>query len=322
MHLIMTSLFTSSPVLFVGRRALSLKLMSYTWILLLLVLCLLPPPVISVAGQEPQSSTPQSSTEVPPNPQVLVREVVQNGLRQARNDHIHWSYREIVRKDGRLETGEVCQTSSGTIDRLVAIDGQSLSAEQQNREDARIQAWLANVTEIRKERQKQREDSAKQGRMFAIFPDAFRYQYDGTEGGLVKLTFEPNPQFLPGSRQEEVFHHLEGTMWIDPDQKQLARIDGRLTSEVRFAGGLLGRLDKGGVFSVRFKEAVSGYWVITALDVEMNGKALLLKTISVQEKREFDDYRLVPDNLTLQQAAELLEKPASSPRQSAANTPK
>jgi hypothetical protein len=62
--------------------------------------------------------------------------------------------------------------------------------------------------------------------------------------------------------------------------------------------------------------------VVTALDVEMNGKALLFKTISVQEKREFDDYRLVPDNLTLQQAAEMLEKPLNSARQSAANTPK
>lgn len=315
MHLILTASFTSSHVLHIDRNAPSLRPMPYPRILPLFVVCLLPP--IAVAGQRPQFST-----EAPPNPQALVREVVQNGLRQARNDQIHWTYREAVRKDGHLETREVCQTNSGTIDRLVTIDDQPPSAEQQKREDARVQALLANTTETRRERQKQREDSARQGRMFATFPDAFRYKYAGTEGGLVKLTFEPNPQFVPGSRQEEVFHHLEGTMWIDPDQKQLARIDGRLTSEVKFAGGLLGRLDKGGVFSVRFKETDSGYWVVTALDVEMNGKALLFKTISVQEKREFDDYRLVPDNLTLQQAAEMLEKPVNSARQSAANTPK
>ena len=289
--------------------------MPYLRIVPLFVVFLLPP--IAVAGQ-----SPQFSAEAPPNPQALVREVVQSGLRQARNDQIHWTYRETVRKDGHFETREVCQTNSGTIDRLVAIDDQPLSAEQQKREDARVQALLANTSETRRERQKQREDSAKQGRMFATFPDAFRYKYAGTEGGFVKLTFEPNPQFVPGSRQEEVFHHLEGAMWIDPEQKQLARIDGRLTSEVRFAGGLLGHLDKGGVFSVRFKEADSGYCVMCALDVEMSGKALFFKTIAVQEKREFDDYRLVPDNLTLQQAAELLEKPVNSPRQSAANTPK
>ena len=281
------------------------------------LVCLLLSPAMAVTGQ---TSGPR--TELPSNPQALVREVVQNGLRYARNDQIHWSFREIIRKDGRVETHEICQTDAGTIDRLVAINDQPLSAEQQKHEDARLQELLANGSEIRRERQKQREDSAKQNRMFATFPDAFRYKYAGTQGGLVKLTFEPNPQFVPSSRQEEVFHHLEGTMWIDPDQKQLARIDGRLTSEVRFAGGLLGHLDKGGVFSVRFKQVDSGPWVMAALDVEMNGRALLFKTIAVQEKREFDDYRRVPDGLSLRQAAELLEKQPNSPRQSAANTTK
>ena len=281
------------------------------------LVCLLLSPAMAVAGQ---ISGPR--TELPSNPQTLVREVVQNGLRYARNDQTHWSFREIIRKDGRVETHEICQTDAGTIDRLVAINDQPLSAEQQKHEDARLQELLANGSEIRRERQKQREDSAKQNRMFATFPDAFRYKYAGTQGGLVKLTFEPNPQFVPSSRQEEVFHHLEGTMWIDSDQKQLARIDGRLTSEVRFAGGLLGHLDKGGVFSVRFKQVDSGPWVMAALDVEMNGRALLFKTIAVQEKREFDDYRRVPDGLSLRQAAELLEKQPNSPRQSAANTTK
>jgi hypothetical protein len=279
----------------------------------LVVVCLLLAP-----GQKPETST-----ELPPNPQVLVREVVQNGLRYARNDQIHWSFRETVRKDGRIETHEICQTNVGTIDRLIAIDGLPLSAEQQKHEDARIQAWLANGSEIRKEQQKQRQDSARQGRMFATFPEAFRYKYSGTEGGLVKLAFEPDPLFVPSSRQEEVFHHLEGTMWIEPNLKQLVRIDGELTSEVRFAGGLLGRLDKGGVFSVKFKEVDSGHWAMAELNVDMNGRALLFRTISVQERREFDDYHLVPNDLTPRQAAELLEKQANSSRQSAAaNTPK
>jgi hypothetical protein len=272
---------------------------------------------MAVAGQ-----TAELRTELPSNPRVLVREVVQNGLRHASNDRIHWSFREFVRRDGRVETHEICQTDAGAVDRLVAINGQPLSAEQQKREDARLQELLANPSEIRRERQKQREDSAKQDRMFATFPDAFRYEYAGNDGGLVKLTFQPNPQFVPSSRQEEVFHHLEGTMWIDPDQKQLARIDGRLTSEVKFAGGLLGHLDKGGVFSVRFKQVDSSNWTIAALDVEMNGRALLFKTIAVQEEREFDDYRRVPDGLTLEQAAQLIEKQPNSPRQSAANTTK
>jgi hypothetical protein len=310
-------LVTSSAVLLTLGEAPTLKPMPHAWILSLVLLSLLRPPTLAAAVQRSRDAA-----EAPANPQELVREVVENGLRRNNEDQTHWSYRELVRKDGRLETREVCQTNAGTIDRLIAINDQPLSAEQQRREDTRIQTLLADPIEIRKERQKQREDSAKQFRMFAMFPNAFRYQYAGTAGGLVKLEFQPNPQFVPSSRQEEVLHHLAGTMWIDPEQKQLARMDGRLISEVKFAGGLLGHLDKGGVFSVRFKELDSRDWVMAALEVNMSGKVLLFKTISVQEERDFDEYRRVPDNLSLRQAAEILGKQASSPRQSAANTSK
>lgn len=317
MHRIVPSSFTPSPVLFTGRSGSTLRPVQYTRILPLFAFFLLPPLANLVARPGPQSAA-----EVPSNPQVLVQEAVQNGLRQMNDTQVHWIFRETVRKDDRLETREICQTNAITIERLAAVNGQPLSPEQQRREDARVQALLSNASEIRKERQRQREDFLKQGRMFATFPDAFLYKYAGTDGDLVKLTFEPNPRFVPSSRQEEVFHHLEGTMWIDPRQKQLARIDGRLDSEVKFAGGLLGYLEKGGVFSVRFKGLSSGEWVMAALDVEMNGKAMLFKTISVQEQRQFDDYHRVPDNLSLKQGAELLEKQASSTQQTAANTSK
>ena len=246
--------------------------MPYARVISFILLCWLAVPAV-------RAQTSKVPNAVYPNPQDLVRQVVTNGVRLRETDQFHWSYREVVRKDGRLETHEVCQTSAGTLDRIIAIDNQPLSAEQQRREDARLQSLLASPGEMRKERQKQRDDASKQYRMFATFPDAFRYEYVGTEGRLLKLKFEPNPQFVPESRQEEVFHHLEGMMWIDPAQKQLARIDGRLTSEVRFAGGLLGHLDKGGVFSVKFKQLDSGQWLMAALQVNMSGKALFFKTI-------------------------------------------
>lgn len=316
MHLIFQPHVTPSAVLFARKLVPSLKPMPYVRIVAFALLALLGP---ALAGARVQESA--VAVEAQTSPQKLVREVVENG-RRLKEDPTYWTYRELVRKEGKLETHEICQTDAGTIDRLIATNNEPLSAEQQRREDARIRMLLANAAEIHRERQKQREDTAKQYGMFATFPDAFRYQYAGAEGRLIKLRFEPNPQFVPNTRQEEVFHHLEGTMWIDPEQKQLARIDGELTSEVKFAGGLLGHLDKGGVFSVRFRQVDSGRWLMAALQVNMNGKALLFKTISVHEEREFDDYRRVPGNLTLPQAAALLDRMPNSPKQTAANTSK
>jgi hypothetical protein len=45
---------------------------------------------------------------------------------------------------------------------------------------------------------------------------------------------------------------------------------------------------------------------MTGLDVNMQGKALLFKSISVQQKEIHSDFERVPDDLTLADAANLL----------------
>jgi hypothetical protein len=41
-----------------------------------------------------------------------------------------------------------------------------------------------------------------------------------------------------------VFHELTGEMWIDPARRRLVRMRGQLRANVKFAGGLLGYLQK------------------------------------------------------------------------------
>ncbi|MGE5726615.1 MAG: hypothetical protein ACM34G_15645, partial [Acidobacteriota bacterium] len=75
--------------------------------------------------------------------------------------------------------------------------------------------------------------------------------------------------------------------------------------EVKFAGGLLGHLDKGGTFNVKQSEIAPGVWDVTCMNIQMNGKALFFKTIAVREKDIRSDYRRVSSQLTLAQAADL-----------------
>ena len=87
-------------------------------------------------------------------------------------------------------------------------------------------------------------------------------------------------------------------------------IRGHLNREVKFGGGLLGHLDPGGRFDVQQTEVAPGYWELTRLDVEMKGKALFFKTISIQQKMRRSDFHRLSDDLTLSQAADLLQKRA------------
>jgi hypothetical protein len=64
---------------------------------------------------------------------------------------------------------------------------------------------------------------------------------------------------------------MEGEMTIDTKQQRLAALNGHLVEDVKFGGGLLGHLDKGGRFEVRQTEVAPGHWEMTALNVDMKG---------------------------------------------------
>ncbi len=150
---------------------------------------------------------------------------------------------------------------------------------------------------------------AEQGaRLFNILPDVFVFSYAGCQGDLVTLTFRPNPNFKPHSIETRVFHAMQGEMTVDTKQERLAAINGHLMEDVNFGGGLLGHLNKGGKFEVRQAEVAPGEWEMTVLGVDMKGKALLFKTVGMQENENHTDFHRVPDGLTLAEARDLLNR--------------
>ena len=67
---------------------------------------------------------------------------------------------------------------------------------------------------------------------------------------------------------------MQGTVLVDAEQRRLSAIDGKLTSEVKFFGGLFGHLEKGGTFNVEQKEVSPQVWEVSVMHVHMSGKAL------------------------------------------------
>src|SRR5579862_5140589 len=98
-----------------------------------------------------------------------------------------------------------------------------------------------------------------------MLPSAFEYRYAAQDGDLVRLDYSPNPAFKTPNREAEVFHHMQGSVWIDPSKKRIGKIEGRLTSEVKFGGGILGHLDPGGTFRFEQRDVGNGHWEMTNL---------------------------------------------------------
>ena len=236
----------------------------------------------------------------------LVKQVIYNEMHPAARSSVHWRYRLDKQVNGKQEARAVIETRSGSLDRLLMVAGRSLNAEQENAEAERMLRFASSVEEQRKAEQAREKDDQESRALLQKIPDAFEFKYVGESRETARITFAPNPQFRPSSREDKVLQHMAGEMWVDGNQKRLISMSGKLIDEVKFGGGLLGHLEKGGQFAVMRKEITPGDWELTELVVDMHGKALLFKSISVQQRETHTNFERVPNELTFTDAANLL----------------
>ena len=248
----------------------------------------------------------QSNLQLPPGD--LVKAVIHSELNPSSMTEVHWKYLLLKEVDGKQETREVVETKSGSLERLLTIAGRPLTASQQRDETERILRLSHDADEQLKLEQTHIKDAEQCDAFLKMVPEAFLFEYAGESGNSTKLVFKPNPAFRPSSREGRVLHEMAGEMWVDAKQQRLVRITGQLMSEVKFAGGLLGHLEKGGQFAVERTEVAPTHWEVTEMAVNMRGKALFFKTISVQQKELHRHFERLPDDLTISDAAALLLK--------------
>lgn len=242
------------------------------------------------------------------NPEQLIRETVANELTAEQNDHSLWRYLQTRTQGADTQLVAYVETPEGDIHRLVADNGRPLSTTELQKEDTRIHKLLERPKLVRRNAKKESEDGRQERKLLAMLPSAFQYRYVGQENNLIQLDFVPNPSFKPRRMEGRVFHHMRGSIWIDASQKRIARLDGTLTSEVKFADGLLGHLARGGTFLVEQKDLGKDRWELSQLKVNMNGKILFFKTINVQQNEQNSDFSPVSSGISLQEAAKLLKQ--------------
>jgi hypothetical protein len=239
-------------------------------------------------------------------PVDLARKVVTNELRVQNDEQSHWMYRLEKAESGRKQIQNIVETKNGSLVQLLSIDGHPLDAGQRRKENQRIQRLVSHPDEQRKLQQASNKKTEQGARLFRITPDVFVFSYASRQGDLVTLNFTPNPTFQPPSLEARVFHCMEGEMTVDAKQERVVAFNGHLMDDVKFGFGVLGHLDRGSTFEIGQTEVIPGHWEMTALHVNMKGKALLFKTIGVQVTENHCDFHRVPDDLTLEEAADIL----------------
>lgn len=256
----------------------------------------------------PQTVTTLPDPLLPKDATEYVRQTVQRELDASRNDHSHWRYR-IHREDEKgSQDRDVVDTKEGQLARTLLINGLPLTGEQRANDETRMKKLVEDPSERAKRAKREKDDEDRLIQMFKAIPEAFIFKYEGADQGQIRLSFFPNPHYDAPNRELQVFRSLGGTMWIDRAAGRLARMDGTLFEDVTFGWGLLGRLNKGGTFSVIQDRVGDDHWEIVSLNVKMSGHAVVFKSINVKQKQSMTGFHRVSDDLTMAQAYRLLEK--------------
>jgi hypothetical protein len=248
----------------------------------------------------------------------LVRATVQNEIKASANPTARHMFASLKQTANGSQTKLYCETNEAMAGMAIAFDGKPLTAQQRQAEEARLEQLKNSPAELVKKRQREKEDADRVTRIVRAMPDAFLFEYDGTERGrpglgregdeLIRLNFRPNPKYEPPSKVEQVLTGMQGNLLVDANRRRIARIDGILFKEVSFGWGILGHLDKGGHFLVEQGDVGDGSWDMQRMGLTFTGKLLLFKRLDIRSTETFSDFRSVPAALTFAQGVDLLKK--------------
>jgi len=189
------------------------------------------------------------------------------------------------------------------ISTLVAKDGKPLSADDQRKENERVQKRIAKYQEEKAHKEKKEEKAKEEGKedkdpdepgievflRACQFVNPRRERFRGQD--VLVFDFEGNPEYKPKKLVERVVQQLAGVVWVDEKGHDVARLEAYFVKDIRFGGGLLANLQKGTSFVFEQAFVNEEVWLPTYEEAHIGARFLLLKGFKVNEVTRYSDYR-------------------------------
>ncbi len=227
----------------------------------------------------------------------------------------NYSYTEKTTKreledDGTLrvigsETYQLSFYKGYRIRRLIAKNGEALAGDQQRKEDKEVEKRVEKIEKEILDREKKSVDQTaagtpdEDGRRISIAEvlrasnllNPRREVLLGRK--VIVFDFEPNPDFDFDNAKSflKFFGKTAGVMWVDEEDKQVARLEAILFDSYKVGGGLLAKLRKGATFTLEKQRFNKEIWLPSVADINLSIRVLLFGGVKVNQIIESSDYR-------------------------------
>jgi hypothetical protein len=108
---------------------------------------------------------------------------------------------------------------------------------------------------------------------------------------VIVFDFEPLPGYKPRKNYEKLFGKMAGALWIDPIDKQVARVEARLVQAFKIGGGMLASLKEGSNFTVEQERVNQEIWLPTRAEITLGARVLLVKGLNINQTITYGDYK-------------------------------
>jgi hypothetical protein len=256
---------------------------------------------------------PTISSEPLPDIAALLKELQTN---QERIDNIleNYSYTATIAsrelgKDGALRekesrTSQVSFYKGNRIRRVIAKNGKPLTANEQAKEDKKIEKLVEELEnkEAKKQakivKQTAEENHQEEDKRVSIaellrasnLVNPRRERFRGRD--VIVFDFEPNPHFDFKNVKSflKFFGKMAGVIWVDATDKQVVRLEAVLADNYKVGGGVMANMKRGAAFTTESERVNDEVWLPSQIELNASIKVLLVKGININQVAKYSDY--------------------------------
>jgi hypothetical protein len=279
---------------------------------------------LTSAQQTTSPDTPPKITAVRPLPPVreLLLDVERNekAAEAARKDytyHIHLEQQDLA-SSGSLKKTTTTDSESLTIDgvridRVVARNGKPLTPDEAQKESDRIDKEVAKAKARRQKHESQGQDTDSRGDVLlpasrilelGAFTNPRRVDLNGRP--TIVFDYAGDPHAKTRNAFEGVVRDLVGTVWIDEQDRVLARGEGHFLNDFKIGAGLVLDIHKGLNFNFSAIKVNDEVWLPASVDGNGSARILLLDHVNGRFRLIASDYRKFHTNSTIIQSDRLI----------------
>lgn len=232
-----------------------------------------------------------------------VTTIIQKSVEANRRDFEaapHFENKELSKKPGSTKTYLDLMIEGTPYRRLIAVNGQPLSADQQKaeqeKEERERQKRKSESQDERKSRiAKYDRERRRDNEMMDQLTQAFDFKLTGKQRlrgfNVYVLKATPKPGYKPINMSSQVLPGMAGQLWIDQATYQWVKVMAQVIHPVSIEG-FLAQVEPGTRFEVEKAPVGDGkVWQFSHFAVNSNAKVLFMFNHDSQEDDTYWDYR-------------------------------